>query len=126
MPGPVAQPQVGAREAGGKDEFHPGLQALNGGGRGGGGQAPLLLSVHEEAPASPAVPADYRLIAEAMTALYGVPVRLDHAARTALQVLGDQRPADPTAHVLAALQADPDAYRPTVQPAARRRAAGNS
>ncbi|WP_333771917.1 hypothetical protein [Streptomyces sp. IBSBF 2435] len=110
--GLVAQPQVGAREAA-QDESAPGLQALPGGGRGPAGdhQAPLLLSVHTGPPALP----DLARIADRMTALYGVIIPRRFAAPVALDVLGDlglDLP-DPTAYVIAALDADPDRYRPT-------------
>lgn len=126
MPGLVAQPQVRAPEAEDKDESPPGLQALDGGGRGGGGQAPLLLSVHSE----PAAPPDLGRIADHMSALYGVVLPRRYAAPVALQILGDLDDLpDPTAYVVAALDADPARYRPPLPdavPAPTRRAASDS
>lgn len=125
MPGLVDQPQVGAREAGGQEDFSPGLQALDGGGRGGGGQAPLLLSVRSE----PTAPPDLGRIADHMSALYGVVLPRRYAAPVALEILGDLDDLpDPTAYVVAALDADPDRYRPALPPAAAptRLAAGDS
>lgn len=126
VPGPVPQPQVRAREAG-KTDHPPGLQALPGGGHGpGGGQAPLLLTVHN----APAPTPDLARIAEHMTQLYGVVIPRRFAAPVALQVLALlDAPADPTAAVIAALSADPDRYRPAIPdtaPAPDRRASGNS
>jgi hypothetical protein len=117
---PVPQPQVRAREAGANDHPSPQLQAIEGGGHGqAGGQAPLLLSVHT----GPAAPLDHALIAGHMTDLYGVPVPVRVAATTAVRIADGLDLPDPTAYVLAALDATPDAYRPDI-PAARRRAAG--
>lgn len=107
----------------------PALRALEGGGRNPGGQSPLLLPVHDTAQA-PAP--DHRLIAAELTALYGAHVAVRQAAVTALAVLGElsdqQRPADPTAWVLAAVRRDPGRYRPTHLPPAGRaeRAASDS
>lgn len=103
--GPVPQPQVRARETG-QDESPATLQALAGGGRAPGGQPPLLLPVPDPAPL------DHALIAAHMTGLYGTPVPVRRAAHTAVEILGDLDPPDPTAHVLAALDADPGRYRP--------------
>lgn len=58
-----------------------------------------------------------------MTDLYGVPVPVRVAATTAVRIADGLDLPDPTAYVLAALDATPDAYRPDI-PAARRRAAG--
>jgi hypothetical protein len=120
---PVPQPQVRAREAG-DERSHSGLQALQGGGRPGRGtpgQSPLLLTV----PTAPLAPLDHALIAAHMTELYGVPVPVRVAATTAVRIADGQDLPDPTAAVLAALDADPDRYRPAI-PDARRRAAGDS
>jgi hypothetical protein len=124
---PVAQPQVGAREAATQDHFSPGLQALPGGGRGpvGDRQAPLLLSVQ----GGHASPLDHSLIAAHMTALYGAPVPVRRAATTAVEIVGDLDLPDPTTYVLGVLDADPGRYRPTLpasNPAPRRRAAGDT
>jgi hypothetical protein len=125
--GPVPQPQVGAREAPAHDEPPPGqagpvLHALPGGGRAPGGQAPLLLPVPSPAP-GPAP--DLAAIAEHMSELYGVVLPRRYAAPVALAVLDGLDVPDPTAHVLAALTADPGRYRPPI-PDAPPRAAGAS
>jgi hypothetical protein len=120
--GPVPQPQVGARESAPPDR-PPGLQALPGGGRGpvGDRQAPLLLTVHTTAPPA----ADLTVIADRMSELYGVVLPRRYAAPVALAVLDGLDVPDPTAHVLAALTADPGRYRPPI-PDAPPRAAGDS
>lgn len=123
MPGPVPQPQVRAGDAG-QDDSPPGLQALPGGGRPGRGssaQPPLLLSVHTDPP----TPLDHALIAAHMAELYGVPVPVHVAATTAVRISDGHDLPDPTGHVLQALEADPDRYRPDI-PDARRRAAGDT
>jgi hypothetical protein len=122
--GPVPQPQVGAREATPPDR-PPELQALPGGGRTPGGQPPLLLPVpHASQPGQETAAAprlDARLLADRLTALYGVPVRRDQALRLALDVLGDRRPHDPTTTALDTIAAHPERYRPQLH---LRRAAG--
>jgi hypothetical protein len=123
---PVAQPQVGAREVVGNDDSSPpDLHAIDGGGKGGGrvGQAPLLMSVQDPAPL------DHALIAAHMTALYGTPVPVRLAATTAVQMTDHLDLPDPTAYVLAALDADPGRYRPPLpaaEPARNHRAAGTA
>lgn len=91
----------------------PGLRAIEGCGRPdrtGGQQQPLLLSVHSAGP----VPPDHQRIGERMAALYGTPVPRRLVATTVLAVLGDLDLPDPTAYVLAALDADPGRYRPPI------------
>jgi hypothetical protein len=119
--GPVPRPQVGARKAD-HDQPRPSsvLQALPGGGRSPGGQSPLLLPV----PTAPAPLPDLARIADHMSELYGVVLPRRYAAPVALAVLegaGLDLP-DPTAYVIAALDADPDRYRPPID----RRAVGDS
>ncbi|BBB00599.1 hypothetical protein RVR_10598 [Actinacidiphila reveromycinica] len=124
MAGLSPQPQVRAREAA-NDISPPGLQAIDGGGRGTAtGQGPLLLPVPTAAP----VPADLARIADRMTSLYGVAIPRRFAAPVALDVLGDLDLPDPTGYVLAALDADPARYRPPLPDADTRapRAAGDS
>lgn len=86
------------------------------------GQMPLLLPVPGGSP-------DHRQLAEQMTAHYGTPVTLRHAARVALAVLEGRSPQNPTAYVMAAVRRDPERHRPTPQPPAYRapgRASGES
>jgi hypothetical protein len=120
--GPVPRPQVGAREAD-HDQPRPSsvLQALPGGGRSPGGQAPLLLPV----PTAPAPLPDLARIADHMSELYGVVLPRRYAAPVALAVLegAGLDLTDPTAYVIAALDADPEQYRP---PMPDRRAVGDS
>jgi hypothetical protein len=76
-------------------------------------------------PQAPPLPLDARLLADRLTALYGVPVRRDQALRLALDVLGDSRPHDPTTAVLDAIEADPEQHRPHL-PVSRHTAAGGT
>jgi hypothetical protein len=61
-------------------------------------------------------PLDHALIAAHMTGLYGAPVPVRRAATTAVEILGDLDLPDPTAYVLAALDAEPGRYRPPLPP----------
>lgn len=86
------------------------------------GQLPLLLPVSGGAP-------DHRQLAEQMTAHYGAPVSIRHAAAVALAVLDGRGVNNPTAYVMAAVRRDPARHRPTPTPPLYRapeRAAGDS